>query len=104
MPVGDVLVGDAGSNIEHDDTALAVDVVSITETSKLLLSCSVPDIELNVAQVLCDVSRAKAHSSKQTYRAESEGVNLNTKGCNVFLLELSGQMALDKSGLSGISV
>ena len=52
MPVGDVLVGDAGCDIEHDDTALAVDIVSITKTSKLLLSCGIPDVELDVAQVL----------------------------------------------------
>jgi hypothetical protein len=52
MPVGNVLIGDAGSHIEHDDTTLAVDVVSIAKTSKLLLSCGIPDIELNVAQVL----------------------------------------------------
>ena len=49
MPVGNVLVGDAGSNVEHDNTTLAVDVVSITKTPKLLLSCGIPDIELNVA-------------------------------------------------------
>ncbi len=30
MPVGDVLVGDSGCDIEHDDTALAVDVVAIS--------------------------------------------------------------------------
>ena len=52
MPVGDVLVGDAGSDIEHDDTALAVDVVSITETAKLFLTSSVPDVKLDLAQVL----------------------------------------------------
>lgn len=52
VPVGNVLVGDTGCDIEHDDTALAVDVVSITEASKLLLSSSIPDIELDVAQVL----------------------------------------------------
>jgi hypothetical protein len=56
VPVGDVLVGNTGGNIEHDDTALAVDVVTITETSEFLLSCSIPDIELNVAQVLYRVS------------------------------------------------
>jgi hypothetical protein len=56
VPVGDVLVGDSGGDIEHDDAALAVDVVSVTKTSKLLLSCGVPDIELNVAQVLKCVS------------------------------------------------
>lgn len=30
MPVGDVLVCDSGSNVEHDDTTLAVDVVAIS--------------------------------------------------------------------------
>ena len=52
MPVRDVLVGNAGGDVEHDDAALAVDVVSVTKTSKLLLSCGIPDIELDVAQVL----------------------------------------------------
>jgi hypothetical protein len=52
MPVGDVFVGDSGCDIEHDDTALAVDVVAISETTELLLSCSVPDIEEDLAEVL----------------------------------------------------
>ena len=30
MPVGDVLVGYAGGHVEHDDAALAVDVVSVS--------------------------------------------------------------------------
>lgn len=53
MPVGDVLVGDTGSDIEHDDTALSVDVVTVTETTELLLTCGVPNVELNLAEVLC---------------------------------------------------
>lgn len=52
MPVGDVLVGDAGGHIEHDDAALAVDVVSITQTTKLLLTSRVPDVELDLTEVL----------------------------------------------------
>lgn len=52
VPVGDVLVGDAGSDIEHDDAALAVDVVAITETTELLLASSVPDVEGDVTEVL----------------------------------------------------
>ena len=52
VPVGDVLVGDAGSNVEHDDTALAVDVVAISETTELLLTGSVPDIEGDLTEVL----------------------------------------------------
>lgn len=52
MPVGDVLVGDTRGNVEHDDTGLAVDVVSITETTKLLLTSGVPHVELDLSEVL----------------------------------------------------
>jgi hypothetical protein len=52
VPVGNVLVSDAGGDIEHDDAALAVDVVSITQTAELFLACSIPDIEHDVAEVL----------------------------------------------------
>jgi hypothetical protein len=52
MPVGDVLVRDARSDVEHDDTALAVDVVTITKATELLLPSSIPDVELDLAKVL----------------------------------------------------
>lgn len=52
VPVGNVLVGDTGGNVEHDDTGLAVDVVAITETTELLLAGSVPHIKLDGTQVL----------------------------------------------------
>jgi len=52
VPVGNVLVGDTGGDIEHDDTGLAVDIVAITETTELLLTGGIPDIELDVTQVL----------------------------------------------------
>lgn len=52
MPVGDVLVRDAGCHVEHNDTALAVDVVTITKTTELLLTGGIPHIELNLTVVL----------------------------------------------------
>lgn len=52
VPVGDVLVCDTGGDIEHDDAALAVDVVAITQTTELLLASGVPDVELNRSVVL----------------------------------------------------
>lgn len=52
MPVGNVLVGDTGGDIEHDDTTLAVDVVSISQAAELFLASGIPDIELDRAQVL----------------------------------------------------
>jgi len=88
VPVGNVLVRNTGSDIEHDNTALPINVVSITKASELLLSCSIPDIELDVAQV----------------RAESKRMNFNTECRNVLLLELSSQMTLDECGLSSSSI
>ena len=61
VPVGDVLVGDTGGNIEHDDTGLAVDIVAITETTELLLTSGIPDIELNGSQVLLYVELVGRH-------------------------------------------
>lgn len=52
MPVGNVLVGNAGSHVEHDDTALAVDVVAIAKAAELLLTSGVPNVELNLTEVL----------------------------------------------------
>lgn len=52
MPVGNVLVGDSGGNVEHDDCALSVDVVTVSQTTELLLTSRVPDIELDWTQVL----------------------------------------------------
>ena len=102
MPVGNILVGDSGCDVEHDDTALSVDVVPISETTKLLLSCSIPDIELYPSVILkqhkLDVPRPRIKVG--TYCRETKRVNLNTKCCNVLLLEFSGQMALDEGGLS----
>jgi len=88
VPVGDVLVSDAGGDVKHDDTALPIDIVSITETTKLLLSRSVPDIELDVAQVC----------------AEPERMNFDTESCDILLLKFTRQMALDEGSLSGSSI
>jgi hypothetical protein len=52
MPVGDILVGNARSNIKHDNPALTVDVVSISQTTKLFLARCVPDVKIDLAKVL----------------------------------------------------
>lgn len=51
MPIRHVLVRDTRSDIEHDNTTLALDVVSITETTKLLLSGCIPDVEADGTEV-----------------------------------------------------
>lgn len=52
MPVGNVLVGDAGSDVEHDDATLPVDVVPITKTTELFLPGRIPHVKLDGAKVL----------------------------------------------------
>ena len=67
MPIWDVLVCDAGSHVEHDNTALAVNVVAVAKTTELLLASGIPDVELDGAQVLpivsdCRFARRKARN------------------------------------------
>jgi hypothetical protein len=59
VPVGNVLVGDTRGHIEHDDTALAVNVVSIAQTTELLLTSGIPHVELDCAQVLRELARTR---------------------------------------------
>jgi hypothetical protein len=68
VPVGHVLVCDTRSDIEHDDAALSVDVVSVAETAKLLLAGRVPDVELDGAEVLSCLSACRgARGAGQGY-------------------------------------
>ena len=113
MPVGDVLVGNAGSNVKHDDAALTVDVVAISETTELLLTGGVPDIEGDLTEVLCGCQNLRfthclfiyirvsgLHRGRcSTYCGKAKRVNLDTKSGHVLLLELTSQMALDEGGL-----
>jgi len=64
MPVGDVLIGDTGGHVEHDDTALALDIVTVTETAELFLASSVPHVETDGTEVC----------------GEGQGMNLDAKG------------------------
>ena len=63
VPVGDILVRDTRRHVKHDDTALTLDVVSITETTKLLLASGIPDVKANGTEV----------------GRERQGVNFDTK-------------------------
>ena len=88
VPLWDVLVGDSGADIEHDDTAVSVDVVAISEATKLLLTGGVPNIEQDLA-----------FSSE-----ERHWIDLDTESSDVLLLELSSQMPLHESGLSDTTI
>jgi len=88
VPLGDVGVCDTGAGVEHDDSALSADVVAISEATELLLTGSVPDIELALP-VVCE---------------ELHWVDLDTEGGDVFLLEFTSEMALDEGGLADSTV
>ena len=62
MPIGHVLVCDAGRHVEHDDGTLTLNVVAITQTAELLLAGSVPNVE----------------GQRPTIRGESQWVHLDT--------------------------
>jgi hypothetical protein len=63
-------------------------LITIAKTSEFLLTSSVPDIESNSTVV----------------SVESHGVNFDSESGDVLLLELTSQMALDESGLSGVKL
>lgn len=52
MPVWNILVGDAGCHVKHDDPTLSVDIVTIAKTTELFLTCRIPDIKYNFTEVL----------------------------------------------------
>jgi hypothetical protein len=96
-PLGDVFVGDPGADIEHDDPALAADVVAFSEPTKLFLAGGVPDVELD----------------RPAVRVENDGVHIDASRrflsriwllTDVLLLELACQVPLDKRGLPDAAV
>ena len=88
VPLGHVGVSDARADIEHDDSAVSADIVSVTETTELLLTCGVPNIEVDLSVV----------------GEEGHGVNLDSECGDVALLELTSQMTLDEGSLSDTTV
>lgn len=84
LPGGHVLVGQARGHVEHDDRALAVDVVAVAQAAELLLARRVPAVEADLAAVGGEVQRAHLHADRGL----------------VLLLELARQVALHERGLA----
>jgi len=121
MPVGNVLVGNSRSDVEHDDTALTVNVVSISQPAKLLLTSGIPNIELEFTKVGKKAKRAErqkveklAENTNKIYRKKTSKqarkgallnkergdiLNLDTKSSDIFFFELAGQVTLDEGSL-----
>ena len=88
VPLGDVGVSDARADIEHDNTAVATDIVSIAETTELFLTSGVPNIEFDLTMV-CE---------------EGHWVDLDTESGDVALLKLTSQVALHEGSLAYTTV
>jgi len=88
MPVRHVLVRDPARDIEHDDSTLALNVISIPEAAELFLSCRIPDVEAD-----------RAEGGR-----ELERVDFYTECRNVLLLELARQVSLDESRLASTTI
>ncbi len=75
MPVGHVLVGDAGGDVKHDDGALALDVVAVPEAAKLLLPGRVPNVELDLPAVGVEEERVHLHACGRLREGWSQRVS-----------------------------
>lgn len=63
MPGWHILVRQSRSDIEHDDGALSVNVVPISQPTKLLLPCCVPAVESQLSSIGCEIQRMHFHSN-----------------------------------------
>ena len=57
MPVGYVFVGNPGGHVEHNDTALALDVITISQPTEFFLPGRVPNVKADVTKVGVKVER-----------------------------------------------
>mmetsp|Transcript_128733 Transcript_128733/g.209774 ORF Transcript_128733/g.209774 Transcript_128733/m.209774 type:complete len:211 (+) Transcript_128733:19-651(+) len=53
-PLRHILIGNPRSHIKHDNATLPLHIVAIAQTTKLLLSSSVPDIEYDFTTIRCE--------------------------------------------------
>lgn len=102
MPVWHILVCNTRGHIKHDDTAMSVDVITISKSTKLLLAGCIPYIKLNATVVLIPYEYLlKRRRLLKTHSSESERTNIHSKSCDIFLLEFACQMALYECCLGG---
>ena len=57
VPIGHIFIGNTRRDIKHYDSALALDVVSITKTTKFLLASRVPNVKADCTEVGGELQR-----------------------------------------------
>jgi hypothetical protein len=88
IPLGNVLVSNSSGDVEHENSSVGSNVISFSETTEFFLTGSIPKTELNGSVVSVEGDRA----------------NFNTLSSNVFFLEFTSLMSLNKGGLSNSTV
>lgn len=88
MPIRDIFVGYSGGNIKHDDPTLSLDVVAISESTKLLLSGCIPHVETDGTSV----------------GVENQWVYFHTQSGYISLLKLASEMSFDKRRLPSSTI
>ena len=88
VPVRYRFVRDSCGDIEHDDRRLSADVVSVAQSSELLLTGSVPAVEYDVTDI----------------RVEGKRIHLDSHRRDVLLLELTRSMTLHERGLADTTI
>ena len=65
IPVGYILVGDSGGDVEHDNTTLALDIVPVAKATKLLLPGGIPHVEADRAKICGERKRVYFHTESR---------------------------------------
>jgi len=83
VPVWNILVGNTRRDVKHNHRALSLDVVPISQTTKLLLPGSVPHVE----------------GEQPAVGAELQRMHLHTERRDILLFKLTGQVPLHQGCL-----
>ncbi len=88
VPVRDILVCNSAGHVKHNDGALTLDVITVSQSTELLLSGSIPDIEADLTAV----------------RVELQRVNFDSQCGDILFLELTSSVSLDESCLTNAAI
>lgn len=88
IPFGDVLIGDSGGDVEHENSGIGTNIVTLTKSSEFFLSGSVPEGKFD----------------RSVVGVEGDGADLNSLGGDILLLKLTGDVSFDEGGLADSTV
>ena len=88
IPFRHIRVSDTRAHVEHDNAAVAANIVAVAQTSELLLASGIPNVENDLSVV----------------REERHWVNFDSDSGDVLLFVFTGQVALDEGSLADSAV